>query len=846
MTYINKTKLRKRLIVSATLSACNICTPALAQNAPTPANASAPDEQTVPEIVVTAQFRSQRLQDTPIAITALSGDALAQRSATSLTDVANSTPSLTLRPGTSGAGNAISASIRGFGQADFNPAFEPGVGIYIDDVYYSRLTGANLDLLDIERVEVLRGPQGTLTGKNSEGGAIRFVSRKPDGQNSGYLSGTYGSRNRINLRGSADFTLAQGLYARLSGSYASQDGYVDVIDYGCAFPASGVPTSGGGAKCLKARNGEVGFGAVRGMLRYNPSSAVDVTISGDYTRERHSNNAEVLIYADNANPNSATVNGIPFDSRFICGRFCNYATNGQAAGTFYGIAVPPTGQPLAATNGPQDLTFTSWGVSANAEFGLSDSVKLTSITAYRAFDSLFGSDLDLSPAQINYGINGLTNWFWSQEVRLNIDAASWLKATVGGYYSDEKSVYYSLQDIRAVGIYPPAAPVIVPLFPLQFIQNDPVRTKSTAGFGTVIIKPTSGLTLTLGARYTHDSKGYTFFRYNLDGMTINPYVDPVGAVYGAGYNGSDSLNLFGGGTVAALTGRTASYSGDHFDYRASLDYRFSPSVLAYATISTGYKAGGVGPRPYNAAQARPFGPEKLTAYEVGLKTDLFNRKLRVNLAAYYNDFKDAQLTLQACPQYGGPGPCALPQNAGDAHVTGVEAEFSATPVDGLQIDGSISHLHWKWTCVDPAVLGLANGPCSSDSTIVSQLNPRPAGVVADQWSLGLQYEAQLGSAGILTPRFDIGYQGSMPTAIIAPAPGTPSALFGTVPGYTLANARLTWRNAKNDVSVALEVTNVFDKYYFPSVTDLTPAGSGAISAVVGRPREWAVTIRKDF
>jgi iron complex outermembrane receptor protein len=329
-------------------------------------------------------------------------------------------------------------------------------------------------------------------------------------------------------------------------------------------------------------------------------------------------------------------------------------------------------------------------------------------------------------------------------------------------------------------------------------------------------------------------------------MTINPYVDPVGSVYGSGYNGADTFNLFGGGTVAALTGRTATYSGNHFDYRASVDYRFSPSVLAYATTSTGYKAGGVGPRPFNAAQARPFGPERLTAYEVGLKTDFFDRRLRVNLAGYYSIFQDAQLTLLACPQYGGPGPCALPQNAGNAHVTGIEAEFSATPVDGLQIDGSISHLHWNWTCVDPAVLGLASGPCSSDPAIVGLLNPRPAGVVADQWSFGVQYEAQMGSSGTVTPRLDVNHQGSMPTAIVAPAPGTPPALLGTVPAYTLANARLTWRNADRDLSVALEVTNIFDNYYYPAVADLTGAGSGAISAVVGRPREWAVTIRKNF
>lgn len=130
--------------------------------------------------------------------------------------------------------------------------------------------------------------------------------------------------------------------------------------------------------------------------------------------------------------------------------------------------------------------------------------------------------------------------------------------------------------------------------------------------------------MTLGGRYMHESKAYTFFRYNLDGKTINGFLDPVGAANGAGYDGPNG---------AALSGRTGRYSGNRFDYRASVDYRFSPEVLAYATVSTGFKGGGIAPRPFNAAQAVPFGPEELTAFELGLKTDLFDRKVRLNVSA---------------------------------------------------------------------------------------------------------------------------------------------------------------------------------------------------------------------
>jgi iron complex outermembrane receptor protein len=134
----------------------------------------------------------------------------------------------------------------------------------------------------------------------------------------------------------------------------------------------------------------------------------------------------------------------------------------------------------------------------------------------------------------------------------------------------------------------------------------------------------------------------------------------------------------------ALTGRTGLYSGNRFDYRASIDYRFSPEILAYATVSTGFKGGGIAPRPFNAAQAVPFGPEKLTAYEIGVKTDLFDRKVRLNISAYLNKFSGAQLTLLSCPQFGGPGPCAVPQNAGNADVKGLEAELLVKPMEGCR------------------------------------------------------------------------------------------------------------------------------------------------------------------
>jgi len=811
-------------------------------------NAQPPEPSTqLAEVIVTAQYRKEKLQDVPIAISAITSSMIEQQGATKLSDILTSAPSVGFRQQSAAFGESVTAFIRGFGQADFDPAFEPGVGLYIDDVYYPRLTGANFDLMDVERVEVLRGPQGTLEGRNSEGGAIRFVTRKPTGDGDGYVTATYGTRNRLDLRAGADFKLAEHLFARVAGTFADQNGYVDVYSYGCAFPNSGVPAPTGGIKCKQYSLGDVGYRALRASLRFNPSDRLDMLLSADYIRDHHNNGAEILLYGNNANPNAATPNGLPLDSRFVCGKWCNYTTLGNSAGSFVAGLIPPlNGLAMPATSGQQLNTFDGYDLSLNIDVGFTEAVKLNSITGYHNWTNEFSIDGDLSPAQTQFGNNTLDHWFWSEELRLNMDFGKRVHGTLGGYYSDEKTIYYTMQDIRYVAIGAPA-PVCAligglptptcPLFPLQFLGNDPVKTSSKAAFGTLVWNATDALSFTGGLRYTKDYKSYTYFRYNLDGRTINRFVDPVGAANGIGYNGPNGT---------ALSGRSAVFEGNRTDYHFSADYRFNPAVLAYASVGTGYKAGGVGPRPFNAAQARAFGPEKLISYELGLKTDLFDKSVRFNTAVFYNDFKDAQLVLLSCPQFGGPGPCALPQNAGDAKVYGVEAEIFATPIAGLQFDASGSYLHWDWKCVNPEVAGLPNGPCTSDPAVINLLSPTPIGFIKEQAHAGIQYEFRLSNGTSLTPRFDAAYQGAAPGSNLRAGAGTPSDIYGRVSGFTVANVHLTWRNAKKNLEATLEATNVLNKYYFYSKFDLTGAGQGAITGSPAPLLAWALTVKKTF
>ena len=314
-------------------------------------------------------------------------------------------------------------------------------------------------------------------------------------------------------------------------------------------------------------------------------------------------------------------------------------------------------------------------------------------------------------------------------------------------------------------------------------------------FSTVIYPITDQLTLTAGGRYTHEQKKYTFFRYKLDG-TVN---DP------------------------ALQGVSSSARNGVVDYRVSLDYRFNPSLLAYATISTGFKGGGINPLPFTAAVALPFGPEKLTNYELGFKSDLLDRRLRLNVTGFYDDYKQVQETRLSCPEFGLVF-CSLVVNAGNAHTKGIEAELAARPTQGLQFDASFSYIDFQFTKLNP-------------STFLP-LSSVPPFVPKYKWSLGAQYRIEMGSAGALTPRIDGAYQSSIFT-------NAANAATNQIAPYTVWNAHLTWDYAPQQLSVALHVSNLFNKYYFLNKFDVV-GFTGTIDADPARPREFAVVVRKAF
>lgn len=731
------------------------CFSAAAQHAATGENMTL-----LEEVVVTAQFREQNLQDTPIAITALTALAMEARGQSDVIDIAQSAPNVTIQPSPSNFGNSIAASIRGIGQYDSTLSFEPGVGIYIDDVYHPTLFGSVFDLLDLERAEVLRGPQGTLAGKNAIGGAIKLYSRKPSGEGS-FAEFTYGASDRQDFRGAADLTLIPDeMFLRISAVSKKRSGYLDRLDYACATGNGSSLTFD--VDCKIGTEGAQKYQGIRAALAWQPNDRLAIHLTADSSEDDSEPQPSRLLY-------SQTTDIYLTDQEFV-----NYST----------YADPAKGYSIPVISDAQGK-----GGSANIQYDFSDHASLTSITAYRHNESQFSTDADTSPEHIQLQYLTFDYSYFTQELRFNGRLFDeFIDYTVGGFYFKSDA-----DDSGRVNLGPA-------LF--DFLPDNKNESRSYSGFIHSVIHATDKLDLSLGARYTNEKKSLEYGRYTPENPTqIHPH-PLVGPLHGSG----------------------GEYKGNRWDYRFNTAYRITDNVMIYGTASTGYKGGGVNPRPFTPAQVEAFGPETLDAYELGLKADVFDGRLRINTAMFFNKYEDIQLTITN--GYAGFPASAIPLNAGSADVKGLELEVNMAPVDGLLIDFVAGYLDFEYT--DLSAAALASGV---DNTMVNPFTPEL------QMNLGGQYEIPLAGGATLTPRLDVNHQDSFFTnAVNNPLNNTPS--------YTVANARLTWLNAAKDLQVALSITNLTDKYHYLNVFYTTTANTSI--GAPARPREWAVTVKKDF
>lgn len=771
--------------------------------------AKADDTQLLQQIVVTAQFREQGLQSAPVAITAVNGAQLEQRSLTSVTDLNGLAPNMIATKGTNTNGPSAQIFLRGVGQSDGHPGLEPGVGLYVDDVYRGLLLGTDLDLTDIDRVEVLRGPQGTLSGKNSLGGSLKLFSKKPSDQTDGYVEATYGKFNRVEFRAGGNFTLVPDtLYARVSGASKQVDGYMKRIDYACSHPGSSpvntqIPVQPG---CKLGTEGGEDVNAVRVALRWIASDSIEDNFIADATRDRSEVPALKLISSTNTQHIGSPTGPLLTPgggAQYITGAhsYTTYATFVQLG--FTDPALPSlNGKPGVGAHGAISVPTTdpidAWGISNNIRWKLAQNYTLTSITGLRRYIGQYSIEVGGSPDVIQLLDDTWSQRQFTEEIRLNGTSFERVDWTVGAYYYDQLAYFGGLKLLNPGTVS--VTNGVVGSGETLFTGSDPIPSKSKSGFAHGVYRLTDQLSLIGGLRYTKENKDYTFQR-------LNPYVPTL-----------PSYNAVGG-----LNGTTGRYSGNHTDYRAGVEYQWTDSLMTYAQWSTGFRGGGVNPRPFTPAQEVPFGIESVRATEIGVKSDFFDHHARVNAAAFYNEYKDILFTNAF------PPPNATPVNVGAAHIKGAEIEVEARPFGSLQIDASVSYLKFEFTSINQnAAVSIPN----------VSLNTKEPYAPDRQANVGIQYVFPMGTAGSLTPRLDANYQSSFFTDIT----NNPLSLVG---GRTLANARITWKSMSQDWETAVAVTNLTDHFYYINKV-YAGAPSNVTEGQPGAPREWMVTVKRNF
>ena len=788
-------------------------------------------EQALEEIIVTAEFRETRLQETPIAITAVTGDMLDARAQTNLFEVANQAPNVTLKKGGQARSGMI-AFIRGVGQYDFIAALEPGVGVYVDDVYYSQLTGSLLDLLDVDRVEVLRGPQGTLAGRNSIGGAVKMYTKKPGEDDSGFIKVGFGDYDQVNFRGAAGMTLIEDkLYARVAAAGLTRDGYVRVLDYGCSHPGSGFPAQRQGLGCELGRQGEQKYATTRIQLRWDVNDDLEINFAGDYLNDKSGIAPAVATYADRTaiesivGPNGLVNPTMRLEDQFgnsflyrghlfvphgpnhnpndpVSDPYVSYGTASDFGEMYMLPGDPAVTQPVPwkpSVLEPRNY-ITQWGASIDIAWNVSDTMSFKSISAYREYDSRFTWDEDGSPFALNQLDNRLDNWQFTQEFRLNGTTGP-LDYTLGAFYLDQNSHY--------------EARVTLNYALIDFIHGpDPTPADTTAVFANAAWHLNDDWTITGGMRYSEEYKGYTHFRHNPDGTDIIP--------------GPPGVNT--NWRLAGINGLTAEFEDERVDWRVAANFDLTDRSMVYGSVSTGYKGGGVNPRPFFPDQLKTFASEELTSYELGWKSDLFDNRLRLNTAVFFTEYDNIQLILKQCevpvfvdPDLIGP-PCLKPANVGNAEIQGIELEATWHLTDSLLIDASASTLDFEYQEVDP-LTGVT-------LDMITPYTPE------DKWALGVQYTFPESDVGGFMVRVD----GSYMSEVYAD-PTNRDTNF--IDGYTLVNAVLRWDAPDDNWRIQAEWLNLTDEFYYIDAYDVHDS-QGTVIMQPGLPMTWNLSFQRNF
>ncbi len=726
-------RFRSSLSVSASLavllSGASLL-PAVAQEADT-ADA---DTRRLGAITVTAQRVEENLQDVPVAVTALDTAMLEDKQIGDLLDLQSVVPNINMATNT-GTANASRIFLRGVGEDESRGAVDQAVGVYVDGVYVGRSVGSLFDVVDLSSIEVLRGPQGTLYGRNTIGGAVKLTSVKPQFENSGDVRTTVGNNGRFDVRGTANLQVGENSAFRLTGLLRERDGFHDVIP--------------NGARADQRRDGvgRTHIMALRGSFYTEFSPEWSLLVAADQTIDRSDPIPDSAAPGFDSDGDLFTIEPLP-------GVTCTAAST--AIGCFVGY----------------DQRSKSTGVSATVKGDIAG-LDFTSISAYRELEddlvTRIGSPYSQQTDQSQV----------SQELTLGQsgDKLDWL---VGGFYFNEEL------NLESIFVFP---------------HSVEAETESFALFGQGTYALTDALSLTGGVRFTTETKDFYGINRTL------------------GFNRTDSADF------------------DNVSYTIGADYRFNESVLGYAKYSTGFKSGGWSPDAFSAtAIFLRVDEETLDSFEAGLKTDLFDNKVRLNTAAFFNKYEGLQIGATV------PGLGFTRFNVDETEIMGLEVEGVWQVTDSFQLNGNLGLLSAEYTdMTGDQARGLTNNGAGCPAGTVASDNTQ---IIACALGLELknapEYKATLGAlytmpfySGELIFSGDVSFEDDS-WSLVANSP--PHAL-SEIP--TLMNARVKYESAQG-WSVALWGKNLGDEKYYRATT------AGSFSAYASEPLTYGIDLGWKF
>jgi len=738
---------------------------AMAQEAEAPAAPAAQEETYPGEILVTAQRREERIQDIPVAITAFGGDQLERAGVMSIENIAPRVPSFYF-----GSFGALRPQlyIRGIGTRSFDPGSESSVGVFADEVYLGRSSGSFGALKDIERVEVLRGPQGTLYGRNTIGGAINIITRGPTANFEGNFEAGISNFDGYEVMGAVGGPISGdgSLMFRVAGWHNERDGYVTNLTNGNKL--QGNDNTGG-----------------RIRLAFEPSSSFRIDLTGEYIHDGDkgafggiNQGTGISAAGAPANPNAVffaaaarlPLNRLPESLRAGYLSFDPFLDRDAYSG-------------VARIEG--DLGFAT----------------LTSISAYRKLEVRDGRDLEGSSLSVIDQLSDESSKQFTQEIRLTSDpnggasfggAVDWI---IGGFYYHDTS---RRTDEFRIGIDSAVRAALgTPAVDTAFSDY---KIESFAIFGQATIHLGDKFDITLGGRYTEDKK-----RARQTGATTD--ASPI---------------------IAAPFDTTNRAKYTSFDPRIVLSYNISSDVNIYASYSTGFKSGGFQYVPFNLGSANTlFAPEDITAYEVGFKSEWLDRRLRLNVAGFYYDYKDLQVSRIIDTV---SGPQTLISNAASSTIKGIDVELMMRPSDDFDVSVAYGYLDAKY---DNYVFNLGQNLTFDGTALVRAPN--------HSVNVGAEWRILIGGDNRLTLRGDYSLLDTF-----YHEPGEGKAIFGSgipltrEPSYGLLDLRATAEFG--NIRVTGYVTNALAKDYRRTVNAL----GNTIVGFAGTPRMYGLKVGYSF